>query len=123
MDYVRLERAVVDFARILPQEPQWTAISSIDGVFMRQYPTHLEGEHIAALTHSNMMQGQHLLHELDNGPFRYSINAGVKGITFILLMSDSHLLTLNYTEVRSIDAILASAEINLPTLLQALKDL
>ncbi|MEP7285245.1 MAG: hypothetical protein ABI947_05700 [Chloroflexota bacterium] len=123
MDYVRLERAIVDFARILPQEPQWTAISSVEGVFLRQYPNHLEGEHIAALTHSNMMQGRHLLHELDNGTFRYSINIGTEGITFILLMGDSHLLTLNYTEVNSMDAIMTSAVSNLPVLLQALKDL
>ena len=120
MDYVKLEHEMVALGRNLSELPDWMALTTLDGAFLRQFPTHLDGDHIATLTHSNMLQSRHMLHDLDNGTFRYSITAGNKGLYVIVLLGDTHLFGLNYQRIKSFDALIASLRQNLQPLLTIL---
>ena len=120
MDYVKLEHEMVELGRHLSELPDWMAVTTLDGKFLRQFPTHLDGEHIATLTHSNMLQSRHMLHDLENGTFRYSITAGNKGLYVIVLLGETHLVGLNYQRIQSVDALIASLGQNLQPLLTSL---
>ena len=111
---------MVALGRNLSELPDWMALTTLDGAFLRQFPTHLDGDHIATLTHSNMLQSRHMLHDLDNGTFRYSITAGNKGLYVIVLLGDTHLFGLNYQRIKSFDALIASLRQNLQPLLTIL---
>ena len=111
---------MIDLGKNLSELPDWMAVATVEGRFLRQFPTHLDGEHIATLTHSNVLQGRHMLHGLDDGAFRYSITVGNGGLYFIVLVGETHLFGLNYQRIHSIDALIASLRQNLEPLLNIL---
>jgi hypothetical protein len=120
VDYVKLEHVIVDLGKALPEHPDWIVVATIDGTFIRQYPTHLDGDHVSTLTHTNATQGRHLMHDLDNGAFRYSITGGSTGLYFVFLLSETHLLGLNYEQVMSMDAIVSAVPHKIAALIQVL---
>jgi len=106
VEYVKIERALATISEELPDTPRWVALITLDGAIVRHYPTLMDGDRIAVLTHSLITQSRHLLTDTGSGVFRYNICAGADGIYFIFLLGEAHLLALLFPHVTTIDAIL-----------------
>src|SRR5579871_2254946 len=106
VDYVKLERALAALSTSLPDQARWSALTTLDGEIMRYYPTLLEGEHIAKLTHAIMTQSRHVLNEMTNGDFRYVVCAGTHGFYLTFLLDGAYLLGVNIEHIKSLDAII-----------------
>jgi hypothetical protein len=120
LDYPKLERTIVHLSEALPEQPQWAALSTIEGKFLRQYPTLLDGEKIAALTRSSYSHDAHALNELNDGALDYNIAAGSEGIFIVFVVRDKYLLSLNFKQLNSIDAVVKAVQSNLTPLLEQL---
>ncbi len=106
MDYVKLERALATLIASLPDEARWSALVTLDGEIIRYYPTLLDGDHIAALTHAIVTQSRHILNEMKNGDFRYVITAGTDGFYLTFLLDATYLLGINIEQISSLDAVI-----------------
>ena len=106
MEYVKIERALANLCEALPDRPHWAALITLDGTIIRHYPTLMDGDHIAVLTHSLVTQSRHLLADTKGGAFRYAICSGAEGIYFTFLLGEAHLLALSFPQVTTVDAIL-----------------
>ena len=106
MDYVKLERALATLSTSLPEQARWSALTTLDGNIIRYYPTLLDGDHIAALTHALMTQSRHVLSEMKNGDFRYAVAAGTEGFYLTFLLDGAYLLGINIEQIDSLDAVL-----------------
>ena|SRR5258706_5577320 len=106
VDYVKLERALATLIASLPDEARWSALVTLDGEIIRYYPTLLDGDHIAALTHAIVTQSRHILNEMKNGDFRYVITAGTDGFYLTFLLDATYLLGINIEQISSLDAVI-----------------
>ena len=106
VDYVKLERALATLTASLPDQAHWAALTTLEGKIVRYYPTILDGDHIAALTHAIMTQSRHVLSELKNGDFRFVINAGTSGFYLTFLLNGEYLLGVNIEHMNSMDSII-----------------
>ena len=106
VEYVKIERALVNICEELPDTPRWAALITLEGAIVRHYPTLMDGDHIAVLTHSLITQSRHLLTDTGSGLFHYNICAGADGIYFTFLLGEAHLLALLFPRVTTVDAIL-----------------
>src|SRR5260221_6115126 len=61
VEYVKIERALATISEELPDTPRWVALITLDGAIVRHYPTLMDGDRIAVLTHSLITQSRHLL--------------------------------------------------------------
>src|SRR5258707_4066076 len=104
VDYVKLERALATLITSLPDEARWSALVTLDGEIIRYYPTLLDVDHIAALTHAIVTQIRHILNEMKNGDFRYVITAGTDGFHLTFLLNATYLLGINIEQISSLDA-------------------
>jgi hypothetical protein len=120
LDYPKLERALVHLSEALPEPPLWSAISTIEGKFLRQYPTLLDGEKIAALTRSSYSNDVHMQNELNNGAPDYSIAVGSEGIFMVFVVRDQYLLCFNFKQLNSMDGVVKAVQTNLAPLLEQL---
>jgi predicted regulator of Ras-like GTPase activity (Roadblock/LC7/MglB family) len=122
VDYVKLERALATLTASLPDQAHWAALTTLEGEIVRYYPTILDGDHIAALTHTIMTQSRHILSELKNGDFRYVITAGTSGFYLTFLLEGTYLLGVNIEQITSLDAIINRIPADLDTLIALAND-
>jgi len=122
VDYVKLERALATLTASLPDHAHWAALTTLDGKIIRYYPTILDGDHIATLTHTLMTQSRHALSELKNGEFRYLIAAGTEGFYLIFLLEGTYLLGVNIEQINSLDAIIIRVPVDLAGLIELAND-
>jgi hypothetical protein len=121
VDYVKLERALVTLSTSLPEPPQWSAIATVEGVFLRQYPTLLDGDRVTALTNLYVTQTQSMLHGIDDGSFSYGITAGSDGIYLVFMLQDKFVLSFHFKSLNSIDSTISAVRNNWSRLLQELE--
>jgi predicted regulator of Ras-like GTPase activity (Roadblock/LC7/MglB family) len=122
VDYVKLERALATLSTSLPDQARWSALVTLDGEIIRYYPTLLDGDHIAALTHAIMTQSRHILSEMKNGDFKYVVTAGTHGYYLTILLDGTYLLGLNIEQIRSLDATIQRIPENIDALFELLND-
>ena len=122
MDYVKLERALATLSTSLPDQARWSALTTLEGEIIRYYPTLLDGDHIAALTHAIMTQSRHVLSEMKNGDFRYVVSAGTHGFYLTFLLDDAYLLGINVEQIHSLDATIQRIPANMDELFALLEN-
>ncbi len=117
-----VERALAQLADSLPDKPDWTAVFDVEGLFLGHFGTEINIDQILSLSAAIAGLAEILVNGTGHGAFRYTISGGVAGFNCMFTVGEMYLLSVNYMERKSIEALLKSLPELLPPLLAVLYD-
>jgi hypothetical protein len=127
MDKAKVDQAVEQFVKALPERPEWVVIVDRSGQFVTRvghytwrYGMQLTDEIATTYTHKHGINQIETLDKLNHGNLQYSMSFGSDYVLFLFNLNDAFFMSLCFEGVASFDAIIEGFRRNFGIVTEAL---